>query len=453
MNNSKAPSMTLFMVLGWAFVLCCPRPARSQVPETFWNMPDGTVAYWAVGDHPLDGNASELVATALRSLVRNAMSIDGSSSVFDNVIRAVGTHPYRVVLLDLEAPRALPKTEIVRPTKFQAVLQVWLPQDQKAAIDAAIESGLTRDARDDRRSREQRTIDLPGGGRARVSSSGDDAWRDVSWGSTADSITIGFGRGALERWFTGKQAMQRQAAWSGQRGFIGQKRGRAPRCFEAFVDASALRQGISDEFQHGHLEPLLESLDMANARTLMIHGSLMGTDKADPAKPVGCRLIALDLSWSSRAERPGRWKWAPLSEGAWPAELGEKPQGAWAIVAQADILAWIERSVDLYESLADNVPFRAAHDRWHKRAETPLVRVSQRLAGWVVGTETGIRIPVKRADGPDRLQADLRAAFAGMEPFVVFAQRGWQLKIEDRVCFTWKLGDAAIEGAWPAEAK
>jgi hypothetical protein len=436
--------------------------------DSFWYFPEQFVAYWAVDPGPLgddDAKIKALGAAALRGMIGHAVNIEGGSSVADALLRGkvLGDAPYRVCLLELEGETAAPKDKktepAMKPTKFGAVIEI-----RKAAKDgghdrfaAAMEGALAEDARaDGGRPRDRKKVTLSGGVEAQLSSAGGAEWRDVAWASLPEMFVVGIGRGSLEKWIGGKATFGKGAAWIGQRNLVAGRRGKGTRVFEAYVDLNALRAGVPEEFLRGRLEPLVEAWHIPNDRTFMVHGTLMDGGKG--AKPaVEAPLLALDVSWSSRAEKPGLWKSVALSEGKWPESLAgvTKPASGWAVLTRASLPTWIAMGADTYEALGP-AEFAVVRDRWEKRMMPVVEKIVPRIGEWVLVRPEEIYISVKPVTGQDRLGMDLRALFSSMEPVVGFAGKSWSLRTEgdeELAGFSWRVSEdgKGVVGGWGVE--
>lgn len=451
-----------FLVL--LIAVCLNTPARGQ-PMTseqgFWFVPDGTVAYWVVDGKVMgeDERTRALLAAGLRGLMDNVIAVEGASSAADVLLRGkvLGDASYRVCLLDLEgqAVTGKDKKRVFRPTKFGAVIEVRAKRELHDRFAAAMEGAIGLDSRSGQ-TRQRKEIELSGELKAQVSVTGDD-WRDVAWVSTPDAFIVGFGKGTLEKWMTSAAANVRNSAWGLERNLISQKRNRGKMAFEAFVDLNALRMKVPEEFAAGRLGQLVHAWHVQNDRTVMVHGTLPGkaapakpkSDEEEPAKPAkeeketGVPLLALDVTWSDRAEKPGQWKSVAVSEGAWPAGVARPVSGAWAILLRPTVAAWVDMGADTYQELGGGTEFSALRSRWERRMLPVIEKVVARMGEWVMVTPgLDVTIGVKPAEGPDKLMSDLRGLFSSLEPFVKFEGKAWSLKgdaEEELTGFGWRV--------------
>jgi hypothetical protein len=470
-HGSIARAALLGLMLGF---LAPSTSAQSVVSgDQFWYFPDGIVAYWAVDPRPLGSGsqrATALGAATLRGVIEHTVNIEGTSSVEDNLLRGkiLGDAPYRVCLVELVGESTIPKDKradtTVKPSNFGAVIEIRAPAKDGGhdRLEAAIEAALADDIRaEGGKPRDRKRITLPGGF-AQVSSPGPDAWREVTWMSAPEAFYVGFGHGVLEKWLNAKATPSRNTPWFGQRTTVVAKRGRGTRIFEAFVDLNALRTGIPEEFGAGRIGKLLHSWHIANARTFMFHATLMNEAQEQTQKFEGVPLLALDVSWSSRSEKPGQWKTLALTEGTWPEKLtgvSRPTTGSWAVLARANLPTWIDIGASTYEDLGGGTEFAAICSRWERRMTPALDKIVPRIGEWVLVAPDQVVVGVRPADGgagQDRLAFELRGLFSSMEPYVGFATKTWSLKGEgdaELKGFGWRLGDdgKAILGGWDFE--
>lgn len=444
--------------------------ARGQgltAAEAFWFFPEKFVAYWAMDPSALgdeDARVKAAAAAAMRGLVAHTVNIEGGSSVADALLRPnlLGDSAYRVCLLELEGETTVPKDKkaatVVKPAKFAAVIEIRKPAKDGGhdRLAGAMEGALAADAKADGKPRDRKKVVLPTGVSAEVSAAGEDEWRELAWASLPDMFVVGIGHGSVERWVSGRATAGKSTAWVAQRNEIATKRGKGTRVFEAFVDLNALRQGVPEEFLKGRLGPLTEAWHIAADRTYMVHGTLM--DGGAKAERTGLALLALDLSWSERAEKPGAWKSVALSEGKWPEGVSglEKPSSGWAMLTRASVPTWITLGADTYESLGGGQEFSTIRTRWERRMLPVIEKLSPRLGEWVMVRPDSVVVQVKPASGQDRLAADLRGLFSSMEPVVGFAGKSWMLKADGDDALeglSWRVSDdgKSIVGGWGAE--
>ncbi len=450
----------------------------SKTRDSFWVFSEDPVAYCAFDASALrnaDERSPAIIAAGVRGLLDNLASIEGGSSIADEVLRArvLGDSAWRVVLLELAGETVETKgngskrdvTRTLKPSKFAAVIEVLAPAKDGGhdRLLAAIEAGLAKDAKGEPRDR--RDLPLSGGLKGTLSSGGTE-WRDVSWVSKPDSFIVAFGKGTLEKYLALRPA--RRADWWEQRATVDKKRGRGEYVFEAFVDLSALRRGVPDEFAGGRLDKLVHAWRIANDRTFMVHAVLMGgkakkdegaeTSNIDEPAP-GERLLAIDLSWTSRAEKPGLVHTVSVSESKKPegkAEGKAKSDG-WVVMMRAGLPSWIAMGLDTYEALGP-AEFDAVRGRWERRVAPMLERIVPRIGEWVsVRPGPEVTISLKAAEGQDRLAADLRALFSTMAPVVTAAGKGWGLDaggVEDELKgLAWRVEGGSVVTEWRERKK
>jgi hypothetical protein len=412
--------------------------SRKPADSALLIFPDGVVAYWAFDGSRLGDDASReraLVAAGLRGLIGNAISIQGGSSVAGELIRGevVGSFPYRACLLELEEQGGSGKVAALKPEKFAAVIEVRAQAKDHGRFQSAIDSALMGDARDDGGKPRTRTeMNLPRGGKGQVSSTGE-AWRDVAWASLPEVFVVAFGEGALTRWLSATPG--RTPEWAKHRAAVTRKRAgsvRAATTFEAYIDLNALRQSVPDEFDNRPLGNLIHSWHIANTRSFMVHGALVALDPPKDEKErtaAGPSVLAIDLSWSSRAEPPGVFGTISLSESTWPEGVDGRPEGSsWALVMRASVPTWIDVGADTYGVLSGAGAFDAARARWERRVKPMLEKIVPRIGEWAImrpGPE--LTLQLKKADGADRLPQDVRALFSTLAPSVAAAGKGWEL--------------------------
>lgn len=448
-----------WLVIGASAAGQAPAPAR----DNLWSLPDQAVGYVTFDPGPLGSSdrTPAVVCAAVRGLLHNVVSIEGGSSVADSLLRArvLGRSPWRVCLLEIQGPTVElkgPRRELirhVRPEKFAAVLEIRVPQADGShdELVAAIEGGLARDSKDDGSPRTRAGVTLSGGLKGTASTSGS-SWRDVVWVSRPDAFLVGFGKGALDAWLT---MTPRRGSWLDHRMAIGKKRGRMQPVFEAFVDLGALRRGVPDEFAGGRLDRLVHAWQVPNDRTLMLSAALVTGPKRDSSKEevaeVRERLLALDLSWTSRAEKPGQIHITSISEGQWPEGMKPREGEGWALLVRSGVPSWIGIGLDTYAALGPQ-EFGVVRDRWERRTAAVLERLAPRVGEWtVVRPGPELVIELRPAEGPDRMAADLRALFSTMAPMVTMVGRGWGLEAaaEDELRgLAWRVEGSAVVTEW-----
>jgi hypothetical protein len=446
----------------WLIVLAIAGKATAQTRkpgDAIWVYPESVIAYWSFDGSRLGDQASReraLAAAGLRGLIGNTIAIQGGSSIAGELLRGevLGAFPYRACLLELEVEASAGKNGAIKPRKLGAVIEVRAPAKDHVRFQEAIDAALMADAQGDgNRPRTRKDITLPGGAGGQSSSTGE-AWQEIAWASMPEAFVVAFGEETISRWVGAAPA--RTSEFNQHRGIVFRKRGRGMLVFEAYIDLNALRAKVPDEFDGRPLGDLLDAWKIANARSFMMHGALVALDPpADDKEPsaAGPSVLAIDVSWSARSEPPGTIGTVSVTESTWPEGITGKPEGAtWAIAMRSSVRSWIDVGADTYTALGDS-SFSATRARWERRVKPMLERIVPRIGEWTV-VQPGLEftLMVKKADGADRLAADLRALFSTLAPTLAAAGKSWELVVPDAEGalqgLTVRLDSAALLAEW-----
>ena len=218
----------------------------------------------------------------------------------------------------------------------------------------------------------QRTLDLPRGRRG--VSTGHPAWeewQEISWHSSPGVFTIGVGRGSLSKWFTRLDAASNDArALLHRRAFEG-----APgeRVFEAYLNLDVARRVFPEAFTESRPSRLLDGWSLSSARDLMLHARRVPFGGRSDALANGSGrwpdLVAMDITWSARADRPGTIyrRRASLETWAQAGEFSTPPRGSVAFLFRNDLPVVADGVVEAFlnsRKLNEMHKDRAAAGRW-----------------------------------------------------------------------------------------
>lgn len=445
----------LAVVAVFAAVVSAARAARPErgAPPTgdFWSFPDGTVAFCAVDPQAFSTKAEidpgqVLIAAGIRGLVNHALDLEETGPVDLDVMLAPGTLgpvPYRLCLLALEAGQ-VPGREANRPFRIGTLSAVLDIRSTEAdALTGALRASLSRPGA--RGSSSETAITLANGRRAmRFSREGEPPWRDVEWCATDSAFLVGFGRGTLDRWMANPVSKDPRPDWTLQSLFAVRNRPPSTPVFQAYINLNALREGVSDSFFGGRFADLADAWHIANARSVMVHAGIPKppTGQAAPQSPV---LISVDLTYTSRAEKPGSVHTVALSQSAWPIEAEglPRPVTPYALLLRADWQNWAIMALETYAALSSRQAAQQP-ERWLRRHKGTLERLAAQAGPYVVlagGPAPAGQRPIAAAtrlisadkDSKWRLEGDLREIFGSLGDEVRREQSGlYTLRIPPR---------------------
>lgn len=439
--------------------------ARAAEPPDFWEFPPDALAFAAVDPHIFGSGddadpARALVPAGLRGLIDNAIPADSHGPLDLSAFLTpgiLGSSAYRVCLLSLavEPGREAAGRPQSRITALSAVIDIRAPRVEHDALIAGLHAAIDRAAPPRAATGTESAYSLPGGRRAtRFERDGEPPWRTIEWTSSDTSLLVALGRGTLEKWLGTPPAEARPPAPARtevayHRSQAARARPRTVPILEFYLDLNALRRAAPDEFASGRLGRLASAWHLSNARGVMLHARIPrpprptkpGADEPAPAPPSGPPLIALELSYASRAEPPGTVRSIPISESAWPADADALPRpaaGSYIIVLRAAWPMWILTALDTYSALAP-APASTKPERWFRRHGPALERAAAHAGPWVVisggPTPAGQPRPVAAAAllnpaaGKARIDADLRTIFASLGDEVRQTSGVWSLRL------------------------
>jgi hypothetical protein len=438
-------------------------PARGGgVADDLWAVPDGAAAWWIADPNTVVAGAAPdplraLAESGLRCLIARTVPVEGGAGGIGALLSpgVLGRSPYRVCLMEIEAepvPGKPGPDQAARLKRVAAVLEVRRagPHDSLVeSVRAGPAAGL-----------EERSIDLPGGvkGVAARTAKGD-ACAEVSWCSVPGSFLVGFGEGALARWFEASP-MGDKAEPVIARDHIAKRRTDSGQTFEAGVDLNALRRAMPEQFVFGRIGRLAEAWHLSNARIVMVSARTM------PVAEGGPRLLAVDVAWSARSEVPGTVHSAAVTEGAWPADLGVASPAPYVAVLRSDWDEWVGLALETWKALSPKggVEVNAAQQRWLRKHRAALDRLAAQSGRWIVlrsGAEgVAVDASLQLSGKPERFEGDLREVFGTLDDAVHLdtASHIWSLVLRedqadpDHVLrrFFWRVNadSTRLTGAW-----
>lgn len=223
------------------------------------------------------------------------------------------------------------------------------------------------------------------------------------------------------------------ASIESHRGWADSQASDLPVFFEVFVDVNALRSEFAELSDDDRLPGLLRGTGLANARSIMLHGRLVGPERvamADPALPLprsalrmgeyrGPPLLRIDVSWNSRADDHRTVRGTNIAAGHWPgAALRESVRDCTTAV----VLRWpwcvrLDQGLDLRAAWLrgrDRTAFQDRARTWRAGGRQRLDRVCGSLHSWlIIGFDRG---------APGLLRLESRVREDGASPAAVAAE-------------------------------
>lgn len=433
-------------VVVWALVRVGVCAAATPV------IPADAVAYWRFDPSRFGGAAADPAALAQRRVVLAGMRAAVASGLvgesraagaLDALLAAaeVGARPHTLCLLDLDGHRR-GDGQGLAPEVLRFALAVESSGDHAALLRTLRAILIGGDAQ--AVAGAQQEIVLPGSVRGvRYREPGWSPWREVQWASTADSFVIGFGAGSLERWFSAQASgPPDDAPWAPHRLAVERQRQTGDVFFEAYLGLDQARRGFPWGFRGGRVRRVLETLGLSNARDVMIHGRWIEPAGAAP----GPALIALDVTYSARSERPGVVRRVAVSEDRWPEDLRiEPPPGTYAVVMRAPWGAWITTALDLVwaASSADHADAKRAAIRAWLRGPggQALTRLIASVEPWAVVSDvpapiapipgaSTLFVPIKPGVSASAFEDLLRRTLADHRDRLQVQDGVWSFKVD-----------------------
>lgn len=408
------------MILAASAFIAPESRAASRIP------PDA-VAYWRLDTTKFAGARADpavlaqrrVLIAGLRAAVASGLIAEPrAAGALEAVLAAseVGARPHTLCLLDLDADRP-ERGEGMDPNVLRMVLELESAGDH-AALLRTLRAILVGDTKGDADATAQRALALPGGVAGVAFRRADWApWREVQWASTERTFVIGLGAGSLERWFAAQHAEadpNETPVWDSHRGHVAEDRPPGDVVFEAYLGLDRARDGFPWGFMRGRVRRVLETVGLSNARDVMFHARWIEPPPGASHPP----LIAADITWRARSERPGVVRGVPISESAWP-QRGVSmppPPGTYAMVLRADWERWVMTALTLYPaaSSSEDEPRRAAVMRdWARRNRGTLARLLARAEPWLVVSD--VPLPVTPMPGAATFFIELRSGADAIE--------------------------------------
>ncbi|MFG0285387.1 MAG: hypothetical protein ACF8R7_13295 [Phycisphaerales bacterium JB039] len=325
-----------------ALVAAACVPARGQAPDGFFQLPPGATLSWALDPGPLGGRADAAPGLSLsESLMRVAVAggllpegETGEAVAAALVASALSSAAHRIILLEVGGD-AGEGGDGLQITSLALVVEIWTGADHAPLRDTVRAALVDYDQRAGAGA--QRRIDV-GAGRAAMAYSRPDwpPWREVAWYSEEGRFIVAIGEGAMARWLEERQRQWLRDPWAAHRGLAldslresaGEEAARGPRVFELAADLDRFRRAFPEAISDGLAGQFLQAWGLSNARSFMLHGRLVGGAPA---------MLAVDATWSSRAEGPAVLHRKTVAMARWPDALGPAPEAPWAC---ALAMAW-----------------------------------------------------------------------------------------------------------------
>jgi len=427
-----------------------PAAAPADDAAGLFRGPPGALGWWAFDPRRFgsaDGRVERgfLEAGMQAALAAGLINDQDAAYVVAALLGAsvAGAAPHRLAVLDFAAePKGPDGGMTVR--RLQMVLELRTGDDHRRIVRAIRSIVIeAEDVEEDvRPPGAQRTFEITPGRRGNAYlREGWPEWREVSWHSSDEAFYVGLGRGALERWFAGKQASpRRDGGWSVHAETVRSRRS-GETFFNAYCDIDALRGAFPEAFAGGRATRFLASFGLTNARDLMLHGRW--SEQAE-----GPAIVALDASWSSRSRRPDQVRVGKLTADAWPEGVRSpaEPAGSYALVVRGEWAAWLALAVNAYGGTLgefDAMTYEARVNIWARRHGADFQRLASRLGEWVVMSDAPTPpapIPglatmfaeAKPGQSAEAIEADLAAVLnsVGEDRLVHDEARGvWSLRV------------------------
>ena len=390
--------MRLFQLcIVWSLVgLVSMKASADPVVAQRSGIPSDAVAYWRLDTSRFAASNADPAAKAQRRFLLAGMRAavasgiikkPGAAHALEGLLAAseVGSRPHTVCLLDLTAGRE-PSGTGMAPSELRIVLEIETPTDHTALL-RTVRAILIGDGKAGDQVGAQHELTLPGGVQGVTYREPDWApWHDVSWASTDHSFVIGLGAGALERWFGAQQVDEpTEPAWRAHQSFVDRVRPKGDVFFEAYLALDRVRQGFPEAFIEGRVTRVLETLSLSNARDVMVHGRWVEASAGESHAP----MIAADITWSDRSEKPGIVHGLPISESRWPTKSLRMapPPGSYLIVMRVDWERWVRTAMNLFPASSRSSKaflHRIEVRNWFSRTRTTLPRFLSKLEPWLV---------------------------------------------------------------------
>lgn len=446
------PVFTRLSAPAWAIAVACVVATPEVVQSTPPRIPADAVAYWRLDTTRFAGpGAADPAAQAQRRILLAGLRAAAASGLIaesraagalDALLAAseVGARPHTLCLLDLAGERTATGHGLA-PRTLRFALAIESSGDHALLLRTLRAILIGGDS--DTAGGVQREITLPGAVRG-VSYREPQwaAWHEIQWASTDDMFVIGLGAGSLERWFAAQAAPEPvDTPWAPHRAMVNRVRPAGGVFFEAYLGLDQARHGFPWGFIGGRVRRVLDTVNLSNARDVMMHARWV-EPAADSSTPA---LIALDLTYSARSERPGVVRRVAVSEDHWPADLPmSPPPGTYAIAMRAPWGLWVHTALDLVWATADSdrADFkRAAIQGWLERAGGPLGRLLSRLEPWVVVSDvpppiapmpgaSTFFVPIKPGVGAEAVSSEMRAVLADHLKRILIEDGVWSFKVD-----------------------
>lgn len=334
---------------------------------------------------------ARLAATALlRAAVVGGLIEDEETALLLELAlvgATIGDAPHTVALLDVKAHERDVLNEVVLD-RLQAVIEVRTGEGHRGLLRTVRSIVVDRYSEEGERSQE--AITLPGGreGVAFRAASWPD-WLSVSWASLPNRFVVGIGEDALGDWLGGGGGGPDSTRAPGaHRRAVDAARPAGEAFLFAGVDLDALRARAASVLARGRLRRLLEASRLGAARSFWLHGRWVDAPAGGGAPP----LLALDATWESRLDPPGRVRRKLVSLDDW-AGAGLRtppPDGSYALLLPVSWDGLIGRALTMRLALTKDRRIRERRtslQRWASREGRALRRALESLHPVLVITD------------------------------------------------------------------
>ncbi len=334
---------TRFSLLLFALLMLTPWLHAETEP------PAEAIVWWSFDptrfEHPDGEPANAAFLPILRAGVGAGVFGNGpEASILEGLLAAseVGRAPHTFAVIDFSATRQEDEAGM-DVQRLQAVLELrtseghdrFLRTIKRIALDAPrskieeFEAGQFR-------------LDLPGGRTAiALRDNADAEWEQLAWCSEEGVFTVGYGIGALERWFASRPAAE--PVWAGHRALVDDARPEGDGVLEAYISFDGLRERFKSAFEYGRTPRMLRALRLQDASSAMFHGRFVPDGDGLP-------LLVLDHTREGQDGETARVAW---TLDAWPGVLprvSPESGATYALVATPDWPALVGQGIEIHNA-------------------------------------------------------------------------------------------------------
>ncbi|GAB4555983.1 MAG: hypothetical protein Tsb0013_18770 [Phycisphaerales bacterium] len=412
--------------------------------------PAEAIVWWSFDptrfEHP-DEPHNAAFLPVLRAGVGAGLFGDGTeASILEALLAAseVGRAPHTFAVIDFSAEREADNSGMdIRRLQIVLELRTGEGHDRFLRTIKRIALDAPRAKRDDGEFEAgQFRLDLPGGRKAiALRDSADAPWEQLAWCSEEGVFTVGYGVGALERWFAARPAAEPE--WDGHRAVVDATRPSGDGVLEAYVNFDALEERFPSAFQFGRTPRMLDALRLREASSAMLHGRFVD-------QPIdGLPLLVLDHTAHTEdgMERTG-W-----TLDAWPdglARVDSEDGATYALVAAPDWRALVDQAIEIHNATIPQNSLEAHMqrvERWKARRGGALAELLASLGEHLVLTDApqppapvpGLATVLVPLAGEHRVAAD-----AMSEVLADFADRVRTKGSADRTDWTYSIDSGGL---------